>query len=69
VTRLVNHLLQRKEDPSENELDNLQNFILLKFLPNDLRLSMARELTRSNRAGLVKLYAIPEIGKLLLNKM
>jgi AAA domain (dynein-related subfamily) len=69
VTRLINHLVQRKEDPSEVELENLKNFILLKFLPNDLRLSMARELTQSNRPGLMKLYAIPEIGKLLLDKM
>lgn len=69
VTRINNYLLTRAEEPSETELANLQRFLLLDLLPNDLRLAMAQELTQSKRPGLLKLYAIPEVGQLLLKKM
>lgn len=69
VTRLTNHLLARREDPSAKEMDNLKKFVLLPSLPNDLRLAMARDLTGSKRPALMALYAVPEIGRLLLNKM
>ncbi len=69
VTRLNNHLLLRPQELSEAELINLQQFILLDLLPNDLRLAMAQELTRSKRQGLLRLYAVPAIGQLLLEKM
>ncbi|MCC6461741.1 MAG: AAA family ATPase [Saprospiraceae bacterium] len=69
VTRLSNYLLTRTQDPTAAELANLQQFLLLDLLPNDLRLAMAQELTGSKRPGLMKLYAVPEIGQLLLRKM
>lgn len=69
VTRLNNHLLARKSEPTDAELANLQRFLLLDLLPNDLRLAMAQELTRSKRPGLMRLYAVPEVGQLLLRKM
>lgn len=69
VTRLNNHLLLRPQELSDAELLNLQQFILLDLLPNDLRLAMAQELTRSKRSGLMRLYAVPAIGQLLLEKM
>jgi hypothetical protein len=69
MTRLTNHLIYRKEELSDTAFTNLKSFILLPFIPNDLRLSMAQDLVASNRADLKKLYAIPEIGKLILTKM
>jgi hypothetical protein len=69
VTRLSNQLLLRASEPSDAELANLQRFLLLDLLPNDLRLAMAQELTQSKRPGLMKLYAVPEVGQLLLRKM
>lgn len=69
VTRLSNYLLARTAEPTEAELANLQRFLLLDLLPNDLRLAMAQELTQSKRPGLMKLYAVPEVGQLLLRKM
>lgn len=69
VTRLNNHLLVRPAEPTEPELANLKRFLLLDLLPNDLRLAMAQELTQSKRPALMKLYAVPEIGQLLLRKM
>ncbi len=69
VTRLSNYLILRAAEPSESEFANLQRFLLLDLLPNDLRLAMAQELTQSKRPGLMKLYAVPEVGQLLLRKM
>ena len=69
VTRLNNYLLQHPAEPTETELANLRRFLLLELLPNDLRLAMAQELTQSKRPGLMKLYAAPEVGELLLKKM
>ena len=69
VTRLNNHLLTRSADLTEVEFENLRRFLLLDLLPNDLRLAMAQELTQSKRTGLMRLYAIPEVGQLLLKKM
>jgi len=69
VTRLTNHLLVRAPEPTAAEMANLQRFLLLDLLPNDLRLAMAQELTASRRPALMHLYAVPELGQLLLKKM
>jgi hypothetical protein len=69
ITRLNNFLLLHPEKLNELRLQNLTRFILLDFIPNDLRLSMAQELTATGHPGLMKLYAVPEIGQLLLKKM
>ncbi|UII25880.1 AAA family ATPase [Fulvivirga maritima] len=69
MTRLTNHLLFNKESLDNKEFDNLKSFILLDIIPNDLRLSMAQELVNSSKTHLKKMYAIPEIGKLILTKM
>lgn len=69
MTRLTNYLLYSKEDVSAKAFENIKRFILLSFIPNDLRLAMAQELVTSNKKELKKLYAIPEIGKLILTKM
>ena len=69
ITRLTNYLLLRPVEPTSIEMANLKRFLLLDWLPNDLRLSFAQELTRSKRPSLLQLYADEEIGQLLLHKM
>ncbi len=70
IMRIVHHLQVRVQDMGMLELDNLRQFILMDMLPNDLRLSMAQELTREvKRPELARLYADPLIGQLLLKKM
>lgn len=69
VTRLINHLVLRQQELAAGEFEALQQFILMDLLPNDLRLSMAQELTRSGRPSLTALYGVPAIGQLLLTKM
>ncbi|SJZ72001.1 AAA domain (dynein-related subfamily) [Chitinophaga eiseniae] len=69
MTRLTNHLLNMKEDLSDKAFNNLKAFILLGFIPNDLRLAMAQDLVNATNKSLKKLYSIPEVAKLLLAKM
>lgn len=69
VSRINNYLLGRQDALSEAEMQNLQRFILWDELPNDLRLAMAQELTRTQRPEYLALYRVPEIGRLLLEKM
>jgi hypothetical protein len=69
MTRLTNYLVYSKEELTDKVFENLKAFILLSFIPNDLRLAMAQELVNTNNKSLKKLYSIPEIGKLILTKM
>ena len=67
VSRLNEHL--QRNEPTEQAIKNLQQFILLDYLPNDLRLAMAQELTSLGKESLKKVYSNPEISRLLLEKM
>jgi AAA domain (dynein-related subfamily) len=69
ITRMVNYLTVDKRELTDAQLENLARFIQLELLPNDLRLAMAQELVASKRPSLMRLYAVPAIGQLLLNKM
>jgi hypothetical protein len=69
ITRLVNHLTLGPGDLTDRQFANLRRFVLLPLLPNDLRLSMAQDLVKSDKKNLKKLYAVPEVGRLLLTKM
>jgi hypothetical protein len=69
ITRLNNYLTSKPETLTESRFNHLTQFILLDLIPNDLRLSMAQELTASGHPALMKLYAEPQIGQLLLKKM
>lgn len=69
MTRLTNYLLYLKEELNDKSFANLKSFILLDFIPNDLRLSMAQDLVNASGKSLKKLYSIPEVAKLLLTKM
>jgi len=69
MTRLTNYLLYSKEELTDKAFENIKAFILLPFIPNDLRLAMAQELVASDKKSLKRLYSIPEIGKLILTKM
>lgn len=68
-TRLMHYLTLNKIKPSAAELKNIQAFIKLEFLPNDLRLALLQDLIKSTNAHLKKVIADVEISKLLLNKM
>lgn len=69
MTRLTNHLIYMEEKLDNHMFDNLRQFILMEVIPNDLRLAMAQDLVKADRADLKRLYAVPEVGKLILAKM
>ncbi len=69
VTRLINYLQLHAATIDSARLNRVAQFIVQPFIPNDLRLSMAQALTDGKYPTLMKLYAIPAIGELLLKKM
>lgn len=69
LTRLTNYLIFSKSDLTDKQFENLKKFIQLPTIPNDLRLAMAQEVVKSEKKSAKRLYAVPEVGKLLLTKM
>gem|GEM_PF-4713420 len=68
-SRLVNFLLVNASMLSEKERDNLEKFLLLDLIPNDIRLGIAKDLIASGQASFKQLLAKPKLGQLLLKKM
>ncbi|MEH0153317.1 AAA family ATPase [Limibacter armeniacum] len=68
-TRMVNYLTLNKVKLEKQHLKNLQDFIKMDFLPNDIRLTMLQDLVSSKNAALKMVMADPEISKMLLKKM
>jgi len=65
-TRLLAHLEQGKSW-SPAQLANLEQFLLLDFLPADLRFRLARSLANSSQPQLRDFIGRPSIGKILLD--
>lgn len=68
-TRLKNHLVVNNSSPKGKELQNLQDFIKMDFLPNDLRLSFLQDLINAENKKLKAVLDDPSIAQLLLQKM
>ena len=64
--RLVRHIEQKKERLGASEADNLKSFLLLDWLPNDLRLGLVQDLASFSDPEIRKLLGDPGIGGLLL---
>ena len=69
ATRLTNYLLLGDIAIQDTLLTNVVAFLKLGFLPNDIRLAMARNLVQSNKAKLQELASDPTVGMLLLEEM
>ncbi len=67
-TRLINYLLVNDFKPDEKQLSNIKSFMLLDFIPNDLRLGMAQDIMKGNDR-LKNIMADPELSLLLLENM
>lgn len=67
-TRLVNHLVEYDISPTEQEIQNVQSFMLMDFLPNDLRLGMAQDLMQGNEQ-VKDIMTQPELALLMLENM
>lgn len=69
ATRMINHLELHKTKLSVKQIDNIKRFLMLDFMPCDLRLTTAQDLVRSSNKHLGAIMTDPEIGKLLLENM
>jgi len=63
-TNLLQYIHQHPIKTSQ--LDNLKKYILLDFMPADLRLLLAQDLAEDTNTEIRSLLAIPEIGRLLI---
>ncbi|MDJ1494940.1 AAA family ATPase [Cytophagaceae bacterium DM2B3-1] len=68
-TRLINHLTIQNIKLKPEQVKNIQEFIKIDFLPNDLRLSLLQDLVQSPNSTLKMVMADPEVSRLLLKKM
>ena len=68
-TRLINFLTLNGVQPNESEIKNIQSFIKMDIIPNDLRLSMLQDLVNSPNAALKDVMSDSEVAMLLLEKM
>jgi len=68
-TRLINHITMKDLKLLPRESKNVQSFILMDFLPNDLRLAMLQDIVAAQKPGLQRVLADPQIGRILLEKM
>lgn len=68
-TRLINYLSLNNIKPNKTALANIQSFIKLDFMPNDLRLSLLQDIVSNKNAALKAVMGDPEISMMLLQKM
>lgn len=68
-TRLINHITLKDLKLQPQEVKNIQSFILMDFLPNDLRLGMLQDIVSAQKPDLQRVLSDPQIGRLLLEKM
>jgi MoxR-like ATPase len=69
TTRLMHYLTEHTGKLDQRSLDNVKAFLLLDFLPNDMRMMMAQDLMEGKQPGLQQLMADPELAMLLLDGM
>lgn len=68
-TRLTNYLTLQKIKPNKDQIKNIQSFIKMDFIPNDLRLSLLQDIVSSSNQHLKGVMADPAIGMMLLQRM
>jgi len=68
-TRLINYLTLNKIKPNKDEIKNIQSFIKMDIIPNDIRLSMLQDFVSSTNPALKAVMTDPEVAMMLLDKM
>ncbi|MEM0998404.1 MAG: AAA family ATPase [Bacteroidota bacterium] len=66
-TRLVNYLTVSNRLLTDAQVNNLAQFLMIDFLPNDIRMNTLRELSASRNDSAVRIVRHPELGRLLLS--
>ncbi|MEM7035849.1 MAG: AAA family ATPase, partial [Bacteroidota bacterium] len=62
-TRLVNHLTVSNLQINDRQKQNLSDFILMDFLPNDIRMNVLRDFANGSNNSLKKILHTPEVAK------
>ncbi|SDF15693.1 AAA family ATPase [Cellulophaga baltica] len=68
-SRLSNFLIVNKTNPSKEQIQNIQAFIKMDVLPNDLRLAFLQDLISSKNNHLKTIMNDPEVSMMLLKNM
>jgi hypothetical protein len=68
-TRLYLTLTNEKYEPQSKHSDNLVKFLLMKSLPNDLRMSLHSDLMKSGSEKVKKMIRDKRLAKILLEGM
>ena len=66
-TRLVNFLSVNNRILNDQQADNIASFLMIDFLPNDIRMNTLRDLSTSRNESALRIVRHPELGKLLLS--
>ncbi len=67
--RLNSHLSIDNITLNNSHLENIKAFLLLDFIPNDIRFSAVQDIANSTHPQLRSLLADPELGKVLVSGM
>ncbi|MFK7946898.1 MAG: AAA family ATPase [Saprospiraceae bacterium] len=68
-TRLIQTVDNKNFKINDLQLENLKSFIKLDFLPDDLRLTFAQDLVKSENTDLKNILKDAEIGRLVLSRI
>jgi len=68
-TRFSNYLIINNIKPNKDQVKNIQTFIKMDFLPNDLRLTLLQDLVASPNEKLKSIMDDPEVSMMLLENL
>ncbi|BDD04351.1 AAA family ATPase [Aureibacter tunicatorum] len=68
-TRLLNHLRVKTEILNMDQIQNIQKFIKLDYMPNDLRMTFLQDLVACENQSVKMVMADPQVSIMLLEKM
>jgi hypothetical protein len=68
-TRLFNYLIVNNINLRGNERENVINFLLLDFFPNDMRFMIGQDLMREGNDSLKSLWQHPQLGQIFLENL
>lgn len=68
-TRLSNYLLLTKAKYTPEQIKNIQEFVKLDYIPNDLRLILLQDLMKTTNNSLQEVMNDPEVSMMLLENM
>ncbi|WP_444898176.1 AAA family ATPase [Microbulbifer sp. SSSA005] len=69
ATRMSNYLTINKIAPTKPQIENIQSFIKMDVIPNDIRLSLLQDIMNTDNTRLKMVMSDPEVSMMLLKNM